>query len=103
MTSEKQIEANRRNAQKSTGPVTPEGKAVSSRNAITHGLYACDNVIKSPHLKEDQAEYDQLLATLTDELKPEGVLQEFLVRKITNSLWRYRRAINAETARVRWY
>ena len=100
MTSEKQIAANRRNAQKSTGPVTPEGKAVSSRNAITHGLYACDNVVNSPHLKEDQAEYDQLLASLVDELKPEGVLQEFLVCKIANSLWRSRRAINAETARI---
>ena len=46
-TSKKQIAANRYNGRKSIGSVTSEGKAVASRNAITHGLYACNNVINS--------------------------------------------------------
>ena len=49
-TSAKQIAANRRNAKKSTGPRSPEGKAVSSRNAISHGLHACDIILKSRYL-----------------------------------------------------
>jgi hypothetical protein len=40
-----QIAANRANARRSTGPRTPEGKAVSSRNALTHGAYAADDTI----------------------------------------------------------
>jgi hypothetical protein len=43
-TSEKQIIANRQNAQKSTGPKTETGKKTSSHNAITHGLHASDIV-----------------------------------------------------------
>ena len=44
--------------------------------------------------------YHQLVDSLIDELKPKGILQEHLVLKIANSLWRYRRVINAETART---
>ena len=44
--------------------------------------------------------YHQLVDSLIDELKPKGVLQEHLVLKIANSLWRYRRVIAAETART---
>jgi len=99
-TSDKQLQANRENALKSTGPKTEEGKKTSSRNAITHGLHATDIVINSPHLKEDQSLYDGLVESLFDELKPVGVLQEHLVMKITNCLWRYRRSINAESATI---
>ena len=49
-TSEKQIAANRRNAKKSIGPNTPEGKAVASHNAIKHGLHSCDIILKPTHL-----------------------------------------------------
>ncbi len=99
-TSAKQIAANRRNAKKSTGPRTPKGRAVSSRNAITHGLHACNIILKSPHLTEDRSQYEQLVDSLIDELNPEGILQEHLVLKIANCLWRYRRVINAETAQI---
>jgi len=39
MASQKQIDANRRNAERSTGPRTPEGKAIVKNNALKHGLY----------------------------------------------------------------
>jgi len=105
--SKKQLVANRRNAKQSTGPKTKQGKAVARRNAITHGLRSAEAgltttgiIINSPHLKEDARQYDHLLKSLFDELRPEGVLQEHLVIKIANCLWRYRRVINAETARI---
>ena len=55
MTSQAKIQANRRNAEKSTGPKTEEGKAVVSRNAVTHGLTSRYDVLSC----EDPAEYEQ--------------------------------------------
>jgi len=98
--SEKQLAANRANAQKSTGPVTPEGIAVAARNATRHGLYSRDAILNSAHIKENPEEYDQLLESLRCDLQPETPLQEFLVVKIANSLWRSRRVAHAETAQV---
>jgi hypothetical protein len=54
MATEAQIIANRRNSQKSTGPRSPEGKAIVSKNAVKHGLFASENVIKG----ENQADFD---------------------------------------------
>jgi hypothetical protein len=68
--SQKQLEANRRNARLSTGPKTAGGKAIACRNAITHGLATADIVINSPHLKENPQEYDHLLKSLFEELQP---------------------------------
>ncbi len=99
-TSKKQIIANRLNAQKSVGPKTDEGKEIVARNAIRHGLYTKDIVIDSPHLKEDADEYDQMLESLIDELKPITDFQARLVEKIANCLWRSRRIIRAETANI---
>ena len=98
--SEKQLIANCQNAQKSTGPKTDEGKAIVGNNAVKHGLYSDNVIIDSPHLKEDPAEYDHLLNSLIEELNPTTNFQECLVRKIANCLWRSRRVINAETARI---
>ena len=98
--SNKQLVANRANAQKSTGPKTDEGKAVASQNAVKHGLYAKDIIIKSPHYKEDEVEYQLLYQSLYEELRPETTFQEYLVRKIANCLWRSRSAIIAETAYI---
>jgi hypothetical protein len=98
--SEKKLLANRANAQKSTGPVTDSGKTASSMNAVKHGLRAAAIVINSPRLKEDQAEYDLLLASLIEELDPRTPLQEHLVQKIANCLWRSRRIVAAESAQI---
>ncbi|MBN2226543.1 MAG: hypothetical protein JW763_04190 [candidate division Zixibacteria bacterium] len=100
MTTEKQIEANRLNALKSTGPRTPEGKHVSSRNATKHGMYSRDIVIDSSPLKENRRDYEDLIQSLLDELCPVGQLEEYLVVKIANCLWRSARIIRAETANL---
>jgi len=59
MASEKQIEANRSNAQRSTGPVTPEGKAAASRNAFKHGLRARNVMFgNDPRLEQFRHDFD---------------------------------------------
>jgi len=100
MASQKQIDANRKNAQESTGPRSPEGKAVVKNNAVKHGLYTADIILRSPHLSEDPRQYQNLLDSLIEELNPQGVIQQHLVIKIANIMWRYRRVVNAETSRI---
>ncbi len=98
--SEKQIEANQKNAQKSTGPKTKEGKDTVRLNAVKHGLYAADLVLSSPYLKEDPDHYTELLDSLINDFKPKSLFELSLIRKIANCIWRSRRVTTAETARI---
>src|SRR3990170_8202095 len=81
-TSLKKIEANRRNAQRSTGPKTARGKTASKWNALTHGLVTTEIPIPFAPEVEDPGEFRELLAALRDDLQPAGVLEEILVEKI---------------------
>lgn len=93
MPSEKQLLANRQNALRSTGPHTVEGKAVSSRNAIKHGLRAQTTIIAG----EDPDEFHQFRQLLLDDLAPEGAMEVFLADRIVVGFWRLRRAGQMET------
>src|SRR3974377_1901697 len=76
--SDRQGAANQSNAQKSTGPKTPEGKAGVAMNAIKHGAYAkAENVRREIMVRrgEDPAEYEQLHQDLVDSCQPEEALQ----------------------------
>jgi hypothetical protein len=92
MTSEKQRQANQRNARKSTGPTTEEGKRRVSRNALRHGM--CAEHLLLPH--EDPAALEALQQELVEELQPEGKLESCLVDRIAAALWRLSRALKAE-------
>jgi hypothetical protein len=94
MTTERQIEANRRNAQKSTGPRTPEGKAKSARNATRHGLLSACPVLP----QEDAEAYEQLRLNLHKELCPESQLETLLVNRIAAAQWRLGRIPALEAA-----
>ena len=72
-----------------TGPKTPAGKAVSARNAVTHGLHAQDAVL--PHLGESQAEYNALCDGLARELSPRTAVERHYVAQIAQAMWRLRR------------
>ncbi len=98
--SEKQLIANQKNCQKSTGPNTAEGKEIIKDNALKHGFFSNRILINSPHVNENKEEYDYLLDCLIDELEPKTQYQLILVQKIVNCLWRSRRIINAETSQI---
>ena len=88
MASEQQIVANRCNAQKSTGPRTPEGKAVVAQNAVKHGLLAKQAVI----VGEDPGEYEFYRDQMVGELGPVGLVESMLAERVVSLSWRLRRA-----------
>ena len=98
MTSERQIAANRANALHSTGPKTPEGKAAVRHNAMRHGLLARDVVLP----EEDLDAFEDLLNQVRAELSPVGRIEELLVDRIVNIMWRLGRSARMETALFDW-
>ncbi len=88
--SEKQVAANQANAQKSTGPKTPEGKARVALNSIKHGAYArADNSRRQIMLRrgEDPAEYERLHQDLADSWQPDDSMQAMVVKTIGDKTW----------------
>ena len=86
--SEKQLTANRANAQKSTGPKTEEGKKNSRRNASRHHLTGQVMTMTD----EDHAAYGKFLKGFMSDLKPEGALETALVQSVAHGYWRLNRA-----------
>ena len=84
MATAKQLDANRRNAQKSTGPRTDLGKETSSRNALTHGLTAVHPFFEG----EDPAQFDELRSSLEDQVQPVTALERLLVNRMAATAWR---------------
>ena len=99
-TSQKKVEANQRNAQLSTGPKTVEGKRTSSCNAAKRGLLAKDVVINTGGNKEDQAEFDTLLAKMRNAYTPVDIAEDLLVQEMATSYWRSARALRCERGDV---
>src|SRR5712692_6814901 len=97
-TSQKQIEANRQNALRSTGPKTPAGKARSAMNARTHGLLAQEAVNPAIDSEADCAEFAQLDERYRAWYQPVGPVEEMLVDKITIATWRLKKALRYELA-----
>lgn len=98
--SEKQLEANRKNAQKG-GVNTAEGKAIVKYNALRHGLLAKEVVVTTGEGAEDPEEFNALLADVKTQLAPVGALEEMLVEKIAVAYWRLRRAYRYEVGLIR--
>jgi len=89
---EAQIDANRENAKKSTGPRTNAGKAASSRNRLLHGLRANKHIL----LDEDPEDFVILLHDHFDRFHPVGDGEEMLVMRIAADQWRLDRAFPME-------
>ena len=93
MTSLRQILANRRNARKSTGPVTLEGKHRSRHNAVRHGLTA-ETVVGALENEEDYRAFE---AAIIADYDASSAVERELVLRLASLLWRLRRAIAIET------
>jgi hypothetical protein len=98
MTSDKQADANRRNALKSTGPKTPEGKGAVRLNALKHGLLSQEVLVPG----EDEATLKELGERVSAELRPVGELEDLLVEQIIAALWRLRRLRRVEAGIFSW-
>src|ERR687897_1425798 len=98
MTSDKKAQANRRNALKSTGPKTPEGKDAVRLNALKHGLLSQEILLPG----EDEEALRELGHNLRAELQPVGELESLLVDRIIASYWRLRRLGRVEAGIFAW-
>jgi hypothetical protein len=88
MPTEAQIIANRRNAQRSTGPRSRQGRSIVSQNAIKHGLLARQDVISS----ENQVDFEIYRDRILIELAPAGPMESMLTERIVSLSWRLNRA-----------
>src|SRR4249919_976825 len=93
MTSFRQLDANRRNARHSTGPVTDDGKKRSRRNTVRHGLTA-ETVIDA---LEDADDYSAFELSITADYDAQSATERELVLRLASLLWRLRRATAIES------
>ncbi|GAB3626941.1 hypothetical protein PTE30175_03542 [Pandoraea terrae] len=96
MTTAKQTAANQKNAHKSLGPVTPQGKVKASGNAMKHGVLSARLLLDD----ENPEDFQLLLDGLQASLRPNGSLELTLVERIAVSIWRQQRLVRAETAGI---
>jgi hypothetical protein len=94
MSTEAQLAANKANAQHSTGPKTPEGKAASCQNNFRHGFTGQFTVLPS----EDPSEYQSLLADLQSEHQPATFTEHVLVERMAQHHWLRDRACCCKTS-----
>jgi hypothetical protein len=98
MATQAQIVANRRNAEKATGPRSAEGKAIVSQNSVTHGLTSTENARLGGASRsqiiysESQAEFELYRDEIVAELAPVGPMESALAERIVSLLWRLKRA-----------
>jgi hypothetical protein len=92
MTSPAQVTANQANAQRSTGPKTPEGLATSARNNFRHGLTGAFMVLRW----EKQEDFDALLESLRNEHAPSTCTETLLVQRMAQHYWLSQRAIHIQ-------
>jgi hypothetical protein len=95
MATPKQIEANKRNALRSTGPATAAGRGSSSRNAWKHGLTAREVTVDEAEAEKFAVFRDDIVA----DLAPEGAFEEELAEEIATHSWRLRRVHRMEVKR----
>jgi hypothetical protein len=92
MVTTEQVQANRNNARRSTGPRTAEGKARSSQNALKHGLRAQATVLPGENIDD----FHFLVAELENQFQPQSAVEWTLLRQLADAEWRMRRVPQIE-------
>jgi len=93
MTTLKQIKANRKNARKSTGPISVHGKAVVAKNAIKHGILSTHVFIE----EDERVIYEEFRDDMLKSLGPRGNFENFLADRVISAAWRLRSIVHIET------
>jgi len=96
MATQAQIQANRLNALKSTGPQTTRGRAVASQNPLKHGLSAQKPVIAG----ESQADFDLYRDQMLAELNPIGPMESMLADRVISLSWRLKRSVHFQNQAI---
>src|SRR5262249_54008402 len=94
----KQLNANRRNAKKSTGPKTPAGKALVALNSVAHGGYCILPVIEGLESKRGWTAYR---FAMLENMAPIGMLEMILAERVILTAWRLRRVARFEAEQIR--
>ena len=92
LVSGKQQEANRKNAQHSTGPATPAGKAAIRFNALTYGLRTRASILPD----ENAADYSQLWDELEADWQPQTRTERLYLETMVTSQWLLKRVAESE-------
>ena len=98
--SQRKIEANRRNAQKSTGPKTERGKKAVRLNAMKHGVLCSEVVIDSGCCKESQEDFERLVVALAEAWKPGSAGEWLLVKELAEEKWKKVRLNRGEVGAI---
>ena len=96
MTSQARTDANRKNAQKSTGPKTAAGKEKTRLNGLKHGLRSEEVVLPT----ESRSAFESHMAAWMDDWKPPTETRRFLVERAATAAWRLKRCVRNETNRL---
>src|SRR5450755_1001260 len=94
MATQKQITANRANALRSTGPISPEGKKIASQNSTRHGMLAQTVVLDG----ESKSRFEELLTAYIDLIKPRSAGEAAIVETMTIARWKQMRIWGIEKA-----
>ena len=95
-TSQRKVDANRRNAARSTGPRTAQGKTWSRLNALKHGILASQTVIAAVEGRAERKLFEQTVEALAQDFQPVGTYEQLLVQEIAACFWRKRRLLMFE-------
>jgi len=96
----KQLEANRQNSLKSTGPKTEEGKTAAKMNAMKHGILCKEVVVRGLCIKESNRQLQAIRRQFWQHYAPVGAHEEMLVDQIVVCYWRKRRVLKAESGEI---
>ena len=95
-TSPRKADANRRNASRSTGPRTAQGKSWSRLNALKHGILASQAVIATIEGRAERRLFEATVEGLAQDFQPVGTYEQLLVQEIAACFWRKRRLLMFE-------